>query len=47
MSVEDANHPVFIFDDSATSGSFGVTVFQTFIHGAPPLTKFNPPESCS
>ena len=44
VSAEDANEPVFIFDDSATS--FGLTVFQTFINSASPQSKFDVPNIC-
>jgi hypothetical protein len=44
VSAENANDPVFIFDDSATS--FGLTVFQTFINTASPPSKFDVPKSC-
>lgn len=44
VSAENANEPVFIFDDSATS--FGLTVFQTFINSASPPSKFDVPKIC-
>ena len=47
VSVEDANNPVFIFDDSSSSSSFGVTVFQTFINSAAAPTLFDIPKICS
>ena len=44
VSAENANDPIFIFDDSATS--FGLTVFQTFMNTAAPSSKFDVPEIC-
>ena len=44
VSAENANDPIFIFDDSASS--FGLTVFQTFINSASPSSKFEVPEIC-